>query len=197
MIINVDLDGVVYDFHTSLMEYIYGKGGWLHLVTPRRWNVWEDWGMTFGEWNHWFRRAVEDGEVWGKGPMIPGARHYLWKLSDEGHHIRIVTDRLVHAFGHRAAVTATAQWLDDNNIPYRSLSFEGKKYLFASDNSVLIDDKPSNVNSFVYSVTDELTRYEAVLFAQPWNDVDVNYLQPTVRRLSGWEAVYEWINERS
>jgi hypothetical protein len=55
--------------------------------------------------------------------MIPGARAYLRKLSDEGYRIRIITHRLFIHYFHGMAVQQTIEWLDQYGIPYWDLCF--------------------------------------------------------------------------
>ena len=50
--------------------------------------------------------------------MIPGARKWLQKLSDEGFRIRIITHRLFIEHFHAPAIQQTIEWLDSNGIPY-------------------------------------------------------------------------------
>ena len=52
-------------------------------------------------------------------PVIPGASEVLWRLSDQGIWIRIISHRLYVNWGHATAAGDTADWLDRANIPYR------------------------------------------------------------------------------
>jgi len=119
---------------------------------PSTWNFWPEWGMTKGEWNTLFRRGVEYGMIWNEGIPYDGAVQFLWKLSEAEYHIRIVTKRLVHQFGHKYALKMTADWLDKNAVPYRSIAFLGdeEKYMYPA--AALIDDNPEYVYDFVENV---------------------------------------------
>lgn len=207
MIVNVDLDNVLYDFHSALEGYVRSvePERWLRrspftetlmsAPAPTQWEFWNDWNMSYGEWRSWFRRGVEAGQVWWQGDPLLGAVEYMWRISDDGHDIRIVTDRLVHKFSHKLAVEATVNWLDDHNIPYRYLAFEKNKHIFADRFSVLVDDKLDNVLSFArfhpyLGKVEEL----AALFVQPWNQ---SAETAGLARVRSWEEVYAWTQQMS
>lgn len=187
MIINVDLDGVVDNFHfaydVAYTHFVNGKKAQLSK-TPV-WRAWEHLGISKGEFHSNIRRGVEKGELWHNDPIIEGAREYLWRLSDDGHYIRIVTTRLVHKFSHALIVKATADWLDKNNIPYRSIAFLGEgdsKGAYRADYA--IDDNVDNVISM------ELSNINAVLFDRPWNqEAPLGML-----RLKTWQEFYDYVS---
>ena len=60
-------------------------------------------------------------------PPLPGVAESLWRLSDAGVWIRIITHRLCVNWGHAVAVADTVAWLDDTGIPYRDICFLGAK----------------------------------------------------------------------
>ena len=76
-------------------------------------------------------------------PVIEGAAEALWRLSDAGVWIRIITHRLYVNWGHAAAVADTVDWLDSANIPYRDLCFLGAKPQVEAD--CYVEDAPHNV----------------------------------------------------
>lgn len=141
-IINVDLDGVVYDFKGTSEKMI--KKIYDYRTVDSSWYFWRDYGMTDSEWALMFRRGVESGEIWGQGDAIPGATHYLHKLNEDGFFIRIVTYRLVHKFAHADVIGSTVEWLDANYVPYHSIAFLGEepKHSYLCD--VAIDDNHQN-----------------------------------------------------
>jgi len=147
-IILVDLDSVVYDWVHIAATIMYEVGVTdLHprelLDLYRSWEVWEDWGIEKGAFFYWWKRAIEKGDMYGKGKDIDGARNGLWSLSDAEWHIHIVTARL-NMFGlHHSVVQNTAEWLMLAGIPYRSLSFTEDKHLIYGD--AIIDDQAANL----------------------------------------------------
>ena len=56
---------------------------------------------------------------------MPDCAEVLWRLSDAGVWIRIITHRLCVNWGHAVAVADTVAWLDRTGVPYRDLCFLG------------------------------------------------------------------------
>ncbi|CAB4947018.1 unannotated protein [freshwater metagenome] len=112
-------------------------------------------------------------------PVIPGAAETLWRLSDAGVWIRLITHRLYTNWGHAVAVADTVEWLDQHSIPYRDLCFLGDKPQVEAH--AYVDDAPHNVEALRSSGA------EAVIFSQPYNaDVEGP-------RAAGWSEVEDWV----
>jgi 5'(3')-deoxyribonucleotidase len=94
-------------------------------------------------------------------PAIEGASEALWRLSDAGVWIRLITHRLYANWGHAVAVADTVAWLDEHAIPYRDLCFLGQKPHVEAD--AYVDDAPHNVDSL------RSTGSPVVVFDQPYN----------------------------
>ena len=99
-ILGVDLDGGVGD-HTSRFREIMAE---LRGVDPetmpleRGWDF-AEWGFAPGEYADYHRIAVMEHDMFRTVPMIGGASEALWRLSDAGVWIRIITHRLyIHWF---------------------------------------------------------------------------------------------------
>lgn len=176
--VNVDLDGVIDPFGDNLRWYIGEREG-----KPADEVEVPSWGTKRGKFDRWWRMGVEEGAVWGTNrptKPIAGARDYMWKLSDEGFFIRIVTLRLVQSWNHAKIITNTVQWLDQENIPYREISFIGpgtEKSDFHAD--FAIDDRPKHVDEY------RAKGIKGYLLSQPWNEEDT--VQP---RADSWEDFY-------
>lgn len=108
------------------------------------WAVWDDWGISQGEFFRWWRLGIEAGAVYGRGPMINGARDALWKLSDAEYHIHIATSRLTKMGMYEKIVENTVGWLRDNAIPYRSLTFTDRKQDIQA--YAIVDDLEKNMS---------------------------------------------------
>ena len=94
-------------------------------------------------------------------PVVEGCAEALWRLSDAGVWIRIITHRLVVHWGHQIAVGDTVAWLDANNIPYRDLCFLGRKPEVEAD--LYVDDAPHNVEAL------RAAGNQVIVFDQPYN----------------------------
>lgn len=187
--INVDLDGVLYPFHEELWKYGYRKGYLqgdneqaMNPVT--KWEMWEDWGISHGEWKSIFRKGVEDDVIWRLGNAIPGSVSALWRLSDAGWNIRIVTHRLVHKFNHTDAIVATVDWLERHNVPFWDIVFLGKGDKADIFADAMVDDRPENLSQFALYAREG----SAILYDQPWNR---KLVSKYVTRLPNWYAIQE------
>ncbi len=143
-ILGVDLDGVVAD-HTGRFREIMAE---IRGVDPetlsleRSWDFIE-WGFKPDEYSLYHRIAVMEHDMFRTMALVPGAADALWRLSDAGIWIRIITHRLYVNWGHEKAVGDTAAWLDAHRIPYRDLCFLGAKPEVEAD--AYIDDAPHNI----------------------------------------------------
>ena len=161
-ILGVDLDGVVAD-HTRRFREIYAE---LQGVEPeslpleRSWDF-HEWGLDNERYSYFHRIAVMEHDMFRTMSLIPGAADVLWRLSDAGVWIRIITHRLYVHWGHEKAVGDTAAWLDANRIPYRDLCFLGAKPQVEAD--AYIDDAPHNIEQLRAAGNTVIT------FTQPYN----------------------------
>jgi len=85
----------------------------------------------------------------------------LWRLSDAGVWIRLITHRLYANWGHAIAVADTVQWLDEHGIPYRDLCFLGHKPQVEAD--AYVDDAPHNITELRASGA------TVIAYDQPYN----------------------------
>lgn len=145
MRIGWDLDGVLYDFTTSLAEYIESAGhrppGSLSRI-PTCWEYWTtDWDMSREEYKEHFQAGIDAGVVFRTGKPFPGAVEAVRRLRGSGHSIHIVTAR--HPGGQ--SEKSTVAWLAEEDIPYDSLTFSADKTVIDCD--FFIDDSPLNVDA--------------------------------------------------
>ncbi len=114
-------------------------------------------------------------------PVIEGASETLWRLSDQGVWIRIISHRLYVNWGHAVAAGDTADWLDRSRIPYRDLCFIGAKSALHAD--LYIDDGPHNIEAF------QKDGRKVIIFDQPYN----RHLQGI--RAHNWQEVEHYVLE--
>lgn len=110
---------------------------------------------------------------------IAGAVESLWRLSDAGVWIRIVTHRLYVNWSHATVVADTVAWLDRVQIPYRDICFLGAKPDVACD--CYIDDAPHNVKAL------RAGGNKVICFGQPYN---TDIAQP---RMDSWDEVEDYV----
>ncbi len=112
-------------------------------------------------------------------PPVAGAAEALWRLSDAGVWIRLITHRLYTNWGHAIAVGDTVAWLDEHGVPYRDLCFLGDKPEVDAD--AYIDDAPHNIEALRRAGAD------AVVFDQPYNR---DLPGP---RVGSWAEAEQWV----
>ncbi|NOX29376.1 MAG: hypothetical protein GXP35_04915, partial [Actinobacteria bacterium] len=81
------------------------------LPLQRSWGF-SEWGLADGDFERLHRIAVLQHRMFRTMPVVSGAPEALWRLSDAGIWIRIITHRLYVNWGHAIAVADTAEWLD-------------------------------------------------------------------------------------
>ena len=125
--IGVDLDGVVADYETKLREIaaqiLNVDISKFPLAT--HWSLYES-GWPLNDEAHFLevhKEAVSSYGLFRRLSPLEGASEALWRMSDAGVRIRIITHRLVVNFAHATVVSDTVNWLDDKRIPYRDICF--------------------------------------------------------------------------
>lgn len=161
-VLGVDLDGVCADYTTAFQRVVACERGVDRstLTTDVSWDF-REWGLDREEFLGLHRRSVQDHRMFRDMPTLPGASDALWRLSDAGVWIRIITHRLVTNWGHALIVSDTVDWLDANRIPYRDLCFLGAKPQAQAD--AYIEDAPHNIEAL------RGTANTVVVFDQPYN----------------------------
>jgi 5'-nucleotidase len=180
-VLGVDLDGVCADYTGAFRGVVAAELG-VDASTLGNQVSWDfiEWGITgrehFLELHH---QGVIKHRMFASMQPIHGAAESLWRLSDAGVWIRVITHRLHVKGGHGVAVSDTCSWLDAHDIPFRDICFLGAKN--SVDCDLYIDDSPGNIASLRASGCD------AVVFDQPYNsEVD----GPRVR---GWGEVERYV----
>ena len=182
-ILGVDLDGVCGDYTGALRAVVAGQRGIdpASLPVERSWDF-REWGLSPTEFERIHREAVLEHRIFRTMPAFPGAAEVLWRLSDAGVWIRIITHRLYVNWGHATAVADTVDWLDSVGIPYRDLCFLGAKPQVEAD--CYVEDAPHNV------VALRSTGSHVIVFDQPYNR------QVDGPRACDWAEVEEQVGGR-
>ena len=161
-VLGVDLDGVVADFTAGFGGFIAERRGIDFADLPEKQNYdFSDWGIGVGDFRRLYRIALVQERLLATMPVIDGASDALWRLSDAGVWIRVITHRLYFNWGHVVTVKDTVNWLDEHNIPYRDICFLGDKPQVGAD--CYIDDAPHNIIALRAGGS------EAIVFDQPYN----------------------------
>jgi len=161
-ILGVDLDGVCGD-HTEAFRRVVGAELGVDPGSLPEQTTWSfaEWGLDDEDFLRIHRRGVLEHRMFRSMKPLPGVADALWRLSDAGVWIRLITHRLYANWGHAVAVADTVAWLDDVGIPYRDLCFLGQKPQVEAD--AYIDDAPHNVEALRSAGND------VIVFDQPYN----------------------------
>lgn len=163
--IGVDLDGVLYDFGLAFKKYLTKSHKWPELWCSeiKRWEFYEDWGISLAGFKRICHEAADTGELWNACGLLGGssAQEALEDLKAAGHKIHIITHR---GFGTHpsASHVATARWLGTCSLPYDTLTFSEDKTLIKTD--WMIEDNADNY------VALEKSGCKPVLITRPWNE---------------------------
>lgn len=182
-ILGVDLDGVCGDYTAALREVVVERTGVSPDALPleRSWDF-REWGLSVGQFEQLHQAAVLEHRIFRTMPAMPGTAETLWRLSDAGVWIRIITHRLYVNWGHATAVADTVDWLDATGIPYRDLCFLGAKPQVEAD--CYVEDAPHNVAAL------RSTGAHVIVYDQPYNrEVDGP-------RAADWHQVENLVGER-
>jgi 5'(3')-deoxyribonucleotidase len=183
-VLGVDLDGVCGDYTTAFREVVAADRGIdpAELPDERSWDF-HEWGiLTAGEFDRLHRLAVLEHAIFRTMPALPGAAEALWRLSDAGVWIRIITHRLFVNWGHAVAVADTVAWLDQHGVPYRDICFLGAKPEVEAD--CYLDDAAHNVLALREAGN------HVIVYDAPYNrDVEGP-------RAGTWDEVEELVMER-
>ncbi len=161
-IFGVDLDGVCADYTIAFRQIVADRRGVSPESLPleRSWDF-REWDLSADEFMEMHHYAVTEHRMMATLPVIEGCSDVLWRLSDAGVWIRIITHRLYVNWSHAASVADTVSWLDTAQIPYRDICFLGAKPQVEAD--VYIDDAPHNVEAL------RKTGNPVIVFDQPYN----------------------------
>jgi 5'-nucleotidase len=163
-VLGLDLDGVCADYTGGFRRFVATERGVSEhsLPDPVDWD-WTrcGWGIdSRQEYLDLHARAVAAGMFRDLEPL-PGASEALWRLSDAGVRIRVITHRLVVSGGHGAAAADTVTWLERHRIPFWDLCFMADKPQVGAD--LYVDDSPGNVRAF------REAGLSVLVFDQPYN----------------------------
>ena len=171
LILGVDLDGVCADYTTAFRPLVAQELNipLSSLPEERSWDF-SEWGLSPKQFQDLHHKAVEDYRMFRSMPVFKNASEVLWRLSDAGVWIRIITHRLYVNWGHAVAVTDTVEWLDQARIPYRDICFLGDKPEVEAD--IYLEDAPHNIASLRSSGN------SVIVFDAPYNQ-EVDGLRAT------------------
>ncbi len=188
MLINVDLDGVVYRFepeYRRLVErahHLWGDPVTLDVATE--WSLSESYHISETQARQIFEMGVTNYELFHTGDMVAEAGMWLDRIRKR-HEVRFVTEPGFQGKPQvRAqAIAQKAQWLADMGLgTYPLVLSSGSKQGYPAD--VIVDDKPDLKWAQEGKVN--------ILFDQPWNqspEFHTAWLGTDLIRAKSWQQV--------
>lgn len=185
-VLGVDLDNVTLNYEDAFRQHVAKT----FSMAPEDLEPVEDWDYAKTNWpisnreefEVLHRAAVEEG-MFASMRAMPGASETMWRLSDAGVHIRVITHRLFLKGLHAKSAADTITGLERNGIPYRDLCLIAAKPSVGTD--LLVDDGPHNILGY------RANGGEAVTFDWPYN----RHLDgPRVR---SWEELGDFVMARA
>lgn len=181
MIIGVDIDGCAGDYVGGLRKFLADR---LEIPEEDRMTVFpEPIDYNFSTWPgisedfvEYHAQAVALG-LYKEMDAIGNVSEILWRLSNEGHHLRVITSRFVKSGQHSMVIGSTAIWLDKHDIPYRDIMFVRNKTDVYAD--IYIDDAEYNIEAYRAAGSNFL------IFDAPYN----KHVEGP--RVYNWDEVYE------
>lgn len=145
LVLGVDLDGVCGDYEGAFRASVANQLGIDPAALPPQvtFGAYQEWGLDPERFERAHRHAVLEDRIFRTMAAMPGVSEALWRLSDAGVWIRIITHRLLFNWAHEVSAADTAAWLDRERIPYRDLCFIGDKATVGAD--LYVEDSPVNV----------------------------------------------------
>lgn len=186
-VVNVDLDGVVYDF-TGAMRSAFAFRGWEgadEWPDPHVWQTWDVWPISEKDFYEVLYAEVLDGVMFRDGDLVQGAQEGMHRLSQDGFYIRIVTAKTFRNQQVTEKARRNVMWfLSENDLPHDELVFSGPmgKGDFRAD--IVVDDKPS-LDGWVQTGALNL------LFDQPWNRT-LSTIPDFYERPGWFDRAYSW-----
>lgn len=184
-ILGLDLDEVVFAYTEGLRNSLAASLGLDGAEALARYPDNADWDYVRAGWFDSAQEylaahtaAVESG-LYLTMPMVAGASEALWRLSDDGVRIRVVTHRLFAKGSHSRVVADTVAALDAAGIPYSDICFAADKTQVGAD--LYLDDAPHNVEAL------RSAGHPAIVFDRPHNR---HVAGP---RATGWEEAEQLI----
>lgn len=187
-IINVDVDGVLYNFTDAMrMEVISIMGiPPSDLPDPSQWSIHKEWPITGKQFHSLMYDGIAQGRTFRRGELIGGrgTTQALKLIQGLGWHVRIVTSKTFSdPFITMQARKNTLTWLYDNEVPHDTLAFSDStvgKRSYRAD--AIVDDKPSI--EWMQFGSDNF------LFDQAWNrNVDTDDI--SINRISDLHEIYK------
>lgn len=158
MIVFLDMDGVLVDFVEGTYRAFGKKYHCDDLPRPMEWNYFKDWGLYFQEFD-----AACTADFWAGLRWMHDGKEILSMIEEK--FVKENIFLLTTPMPNPGSGTGKMQWVQRHLPEYskRLIISSAPKHLFASRDTLLIDDKDSNIGDF-YGCGGN-----SILVPRPWN----------------------------
>lgn len=168
----LDMDGVITNFHKGVCDAFNREYNFEEMI---RYDFWEDWegpDVTRGDVN-----SMCNQKFWRSLEWMPEGKETL-KIIEEAYgkeNIFLFTQPMPHP----GSWTGKRLWVCSQMYDYinRLIVTSSPRSLFASPNTLLIDDKDENVDAFIEAGG------HAVLIPRPWNKLRRHHVLPHLKKM--------------
>ncbi|KKL86676.1 hypothetical protein LCGC14_1942330 [marine sediment metagenome] len=186
-IINVDVDGVLYDFTGAMRNEFVLQMGLApdSLPDPHEWRLEKVWPVTWAQFHSVMYDGIAQGRVFRRGEMLEDVwtRRSLRHIIDIGWHVRLVTAKTFDDdFITMQARKNMLDWIYTNEIPHHTISFVDLSGKLSYRADAVVDDKPT---------LEWVQRgAENFLYDQPWNQI-INAEEQQITRVKTLFEMYK------
>jgi FMN phosphatase YigB (HAD superfamily) len=192
-IVSIDLDGVIADFHTGIINYFFKKGYVGHDVYDKEHNnysyqeffkTWISDPLYIEKYKNNF--LEEDGFKYLS--LFNGSKEFIDNLISLGYNILILTAR------SKKYISDTIFWLKNNNIAYHHLIFEKDKSdaflsLYPSKIILHIDDRDK------HCIEVSSNGIETILLNKPYNSQFDIIRYENIHRFDDFDQIYDYVRK--
>lgn len=157
--INLDCDGVLANFAKGACD------AHCRPFVVNKWNFFEDWGITVDQ----FWEKCTGHHFWANLEKYDHANDLVYHLRQLCREYKAELTITTAPSLDPECINAKLQWLSRHfDIKPHDVILGPKKWIMAHSNSILIDDKPQNIDNYISHGG------HGILFPQPWNRSNSN-----------------------
>lgn len=191
MKIGIDIDGVLTDEHSFVLDY--GTKFFYNNKIPYaiHRNIYDDakiFDVTEEQYEEFWDECIFNYSE--KISIRPFASEIINKFKEENNEIYIITSCSFTTYENEykeKMQNIVKQWLYKNNVPYDEIIFSDNKVDICKENNidVMIEDKPENI----VSISKEI---KVICYDNPYNE---DLCSHNIIRCYSWYDIYEKIND--
>ena len=191
MKIGIDIDGVLTDEHTYVLDNgtkYFSENNISYIVNRNVYDSEEIFGVSEDEYNNFWKEYIFE---YSKNiPIRCHASDIIKKLKEKGNEIFIITSRSFTTYENEnkdKMQYLVKEWLNKNSVLYDEIIFTREKADICKQNNIdlMIEDKPENIEDISKEIP-------VIVYDCPYNEKIYNN---NVIRCYSWYDIYEKIEK--